>query len=354
MSISKTTYKTWRVRVDVGNKADGSRAVVSKTFKTKREAVAYEALMREKARTDVVVRDKIRLEDYVYEWYLPDVEKRVRHSSFLSYTADLKNRVLPVFGNVYIDTISRVDVQRMIDACKTPKLARRARDVLRQVLNHAKERSFVKDNAAEGAFHFPAPSIYPEEHNGVWLTSFDEIDAFLDNVQDARLHMVALLGLCLGLRKGEIFGLDWSDVDFEKRLVHVQRTCVYEKGGYMLMPPKTHESNRYIPMRKRLYNELCARFSALNSPYGAIVVNYKNDRMSPRHGALRLTKYERDHGLQNVSLLNMRHSFATSCLNAGIDVTKVSKLLGHSNITTTVKRYVRFKASDMVDDFNGL
>ena len=72
------------------------------------------------------------------------------------------------------------------------------------------------------------------------------------------------------------------------------------------------------------------------------------------HGGLRLTKYERDHGLENVSLLNMRHSFATSCLDAGIDVTKVSKLLGHSNITTTVKRYVRFKASDMVDDFNGL
>ncbi len=58
--------------------------------------------------------------------------------------------------------------------------------------------------------------------------------------------------------------------------------------------------------------------------------------------------------LEYVSILNMRHSFATSCLNAGIDVTKVSKLLGHSNITTTVKRYVRFKASDMVDDFNEL
>lgn len=354
MSVNKTKQGTWQVYVDVGRKADGRRAVVTKRFKTKREAIAYEALIREKARTDVIVRDKIRLEDYVHEWYLPDVEKHVRHSSFLSYTADLKKRVLPVFGNVYIDTISRVDVQHMIDNCKTPKLARRARDVLRQVLNHAKERTFIKNNPAEGSFKFPAPDIYPEEHNGVWLTSFDEIDTFLDSVQNERLHMVALLGLCLGLRKGEIFGLDWSDVDFEKRLVHVQRTCVYEKGGYTLMPPKTRESNRYIPMRKRLYDELYARFTALNSPCGAIAVNCKNERMSPRHAALRLTKYEHDHGLENVSLLNMRHSFATSCLNAGIDVTKVSKLLGHSNITTTVKRYVRFKASDMVDDFNDL
>ena len=354
MSVNKTKQGTWQVYVDVGRKADGRRAVVTKRFKIKREAIAYEALIREKARTDVIVRDKIRLEDYVHEWYLPDVEKHVRFNTFKEYKRDLRLRILPMFGNKNIDAITREDVQRLIDGCKTAKLARRARDVLRQVLNHAKERSFVKDNVAEGAFRFPAPGIYPDEHNGVWLTSFDEIDVFLDSVQDARLHMVALLGLCLGLRKGEIFGLDWADVDFEKRLVHVQRTCVYEKGGYKLMPPKTRESNRYIPMRKRLYDELYARFTALNSPCGAITVNYKNERMSPRHAALRLTKYERDHGLENVSLLNMRHSFATSCLNAHIDVTKVSKLLGHSNITTTVKRYVRFKASDMVDDFNEL
>ena len=354
MSISKTAYKTWRVRVDVGNKADGSRAVVSKTFKTKREAVAYEALMREKARTDVIVRDKIRLEDYVHEWYLPDVEKHVRFNTLKEYKRDLRLRILPMLGNKTVDAITREDVQRLIDACASLRVAQRARNVIRQVLSSAENKGFVKTNAASGNFRFPAPSIYPDEHNGIWLTSFDEIDAFLDNVQDARLHMVALLGLCLGLRKGEIFGLDWLDVDFEKRLVHVQRTCVYEKGGYTLMPPKTRESNRYIPMRKRLYDELYARFSALNSLRGAIVVNYKNERMSPRHAALRLTKYENDHGLENVSLLNMRHSFATSCLNAGIDVTKVSKLLGHSNITTTVKRYVRFKASDMVDDFNDL
>ena len=259
-----------------------------------------------------------------------------------------------MLGNKTVDAITREDVQRLIDSCASLRVAQRARNVIRQVLSSAENKGFVKTNAASGNFRFPAPGIYPDEHNGVWLTSFDEIDAFLDSVQDERLHMVALLGLCLGLRKGEIFGLDWSDVDFEKRLVHVQRTCVYEKGGYKLMPPKTRESNRYIPMRKRLYDELYARFSALNKPCGAIVVNYKNERMSPRHAALRLTKYESDHGLENVSLLNMRHSFATSCLNAGIDVTKVSKLLGHSNITTTVKRYVRFKASDMVDDFNEL
>ena len=64
--------------------------------------------------------------------------------------------------------------------------------------------------------------------------------------------------------------------------------------------------------------------------------------------------YATKHDIKFVSCLNMRHSFAKSCLHAGIDVTKVSKLLGHTSITTTVKRSVRFKPDDLVQDFRRL
>lgn len=354
MSISKTKYNTWRVFVDVGRNMQGKRSQITKTFKTKREAVAYEAHIREKTRTDVLVRDKIRLNEYIQRWYLPDIEQRVRYNTLKEYKRDIKLRIAPVLGNFYIDAITHRDVQHMIDECKTLKLGKRARDVLRQILNHAKTNTFISENMAQGTFTFPAPSIYPEQHNGAWLTSFDDIDTFLDSIHHEYLYKIALLGLCLGLRKGEIFGLEWSDIDFNNRLVHVQRTCVREQDGYKLMPPKTHQSNRYIPMRKRLYDELYDEYKRLDNPTGAVVVNRLGERMSPAHGAARLAKYLRKNGLEDISVLNMRHSFATSCLNAGIDVTKVSKLLGHSNITTTVNRYVRFKPSDLVNEFRTL
>lgn len=358
MSVSKTNNGTWRVRIDVGYKLDGTRSIASKNFKTKREAIAYEALMREKVRSDVVIRDKMRLDDYVLEWYLPDIAPRVRHSTLVVYKADLRRRILPMLAGCYISDITSADIQRMIDACSTPKLAKRAREVLRQVLNHAKAHDFVHDNAACGTFKIPPPNVYPDEHNGTWLTSFTMIDAYLDKLKGTPHYVPALLGLSLGLRKGEIFALDWEDVDFSRRLVHVRHTYVREDSGYKLMPPKTRESVRSIPIRERLYIELQELKAAQNAKYkaarGAIVVNRYGNRRSPEKASETWHHYAASHDIEYVSYLNMRHSFATSCLNAGIDVTKVSKLLGHTSITTTVKRYVRFKPDDLVQDFRRL
>ena len=358
MSVSKTNNGTWRVRIDVGYKLDGTRSIASRNFKTKREAIAYEALMREKVRSDVVIRDKVRLDDYVLEWYLPDIAPRVRHSTLVVYKADLRRRILPMLAGCYISDITSADIQRMIDACSTPKLAKRAREVLRQVLNHAKAHDFVHDNAACGTFKIPPPNVYPDEHNGTWLTSFTMIDAYLDKLKGTPHYVPALLGLSLGLRKGEIFALDWEDVDFSRRLVHVRHTYVREDSGYKLMPPKTRESVRSIPIRERLYIELQELKAAQNAKYkaarGAIVINRYGNRRSPEKASETWHHYAASHDIEYVSYLNMRHSFATSCLNAGIDVTKVSKLLGHTSITTTVKRYVRFKADDLVQDFRRL
>lgn len=86
----------------------------------------------------------------------------------------------------------------------------------------------------------------------------------------------------------------------------------------------------------------------------SVCCNEKCFRANPSKTSTRWRKYVKTKDIQALYIGNMRHSFATACLNAGIDVTKVSKLLVHTNIQTTVNHYLRFKAEDLVNKFKNL
>lgn len=352
MAIDRMPNGRWRTRVDVGHDSQGKRKRKSGVFRTKREAKAAEHLWSELARKNVVMRESMQFGQFVDEIYLPQVAKRVRHNTLLAYKRDLKLRLLPAFEFVWLKDITHENVQHMLNRCASYKVATNARDTLRQVLNLALELKYIKENPATDKYVLPKREIYPTDHNGDWLTSFAAHDEFIAKIDNELFKTVAVIGLSLGLRKGEIFGLEWSDIDFERRLVHVQRTYVRESKGFTLMPPKTKMSNRFVPLRKTSAQWLYDLYIRRGKPKGAVCTNYKGNRANPQITAHRWLGYTRKHHLPHITMLNMRHSFATACLMAGIEISKVSRYLGHTSINTTAARYVRYKAADMVDDFD--
>lgn len=354
MTVSQLPNGKWRARADIGRDDTGKRVRKSKVFSTKKEAQAAERMWYELTRTDSLVAKNMRLDDFIAKIYLPDVTKRIRYTTLHKYKTDINQRILPQLGHKLMGEIEHKDVQRMIDSCVSYKVAKTSRDILRAILNMAKDYGYLTANPATLNYRFPHREIHPDQHNGTWLSTFDQHEMLISQVDNPRYRLMCVLGLGLGLRKGEIFGLNWEDVDFDRRLVHVQRTYVKEASGHELLPPKTYESNRYIPMRSFVYEYLLGEYESRKERNGAVLLNTIGLRASPTGYALKWVKYCKDKGLPNVTVLNMRHSFATACLNAGVDVTKVSKMLGHTSITTTVKRYVRFKPEDIADDFTRL
>lgn len=352
MAIDKTPSGKWRVRVEIGRDSSGQRKRKTGTFRTKREARAAEHLWNELARKNVIVRESMLFGQFVSEVYLPQAQTRVRYNTYKMYMRDLKLRLLPAFGSMKMEDITHERIQAVLSGCSSYKVATNTRDTLRQVLNEALALGYINVNPATQRYTMPKREVYPEDHNGDWLTSFEQHDKFIAQIDNELFKTVAVLGLSLGLRKGEIFGLDWSDIDFERRLVHVQRTYVREKDGHKLMPPKTLRSDRLIPLRKTSAQWLYSLYESRGKPTGAICVNYMGKRANPRITAQRWLRYIRRNNLSYVTILNMRHSFATACLMAGMEISKVSRYLGHTSINTTVERYVRYKAQDMVDDFD--
>ncbi len=153
------------------------------------------------------------------------------------------------------------------------------------------------------------------------LSKSEEERLFASMIPTYLSSMVRIF-LNTGLRRKELFQLTWDDVDFKNKQLFIRET-------------KTSRS-RYIPMNDAVYNELKALHSGSNGK-GLVFVNQKTRKAfveirTAFYGACRRAKIE------NLTLLDLRRTFATRLLESGVDIISVGQLLGHTSVTTT-QRY---------------
>lgn len=342
MTVRKIETGSWRVDVTVGSMLDGTRDRRVKHFKTKAEAEKFERSLLVKK--DVgLVGGHITIDEFI-ETVFWEQKKNLRPNTKRGYERDIKLRILPALSGKYLEDINRYHIQQMISSCDTKKVATNARETLSSILNLACEMELIAKNPAGYHYQYPQKGIHDKDHYGVWLSNFSEHREFLEriNTLDAApmLERIFILGLCFGLRKGEIFGLNWENVDFNKRTIHITQTYVVGKGGATLCEPKTERSNRVIPITSYAYDRLSLWRE--DGALGAIVTTQQGKRMNPNSGHHMVYRFLGKHPeLPRVTIHSLRHSFATACINAGVEVSKVSAWLGHREVSTTYNRYVK-------------
>lgn len=353
MSIRARKLKSGRTVYDAyleyGLKPDGSRDRRKKTFKTKKAAQLEEArvkTMREAMRNK---SGKILLADYLETYYLPDAKKRLAVTSYDTYSYEIKKRILPALGNLYLSDISRREIQGMLDTAKTYAPAKKSLDTIKTILNEARSDGFILNNPAQ--LRYTLPPKGSKRDSGLVLATFEQIREFADyarqNAPESVIRLV-MLGLYEGLRPEERYALDWSDVDIDNELITVRRAYVAAKGGACVKEPKTEQSYRTIPMGVEFAQWACT----LDRKTGAFVTDGK--MLSPSTAQNRYRKFMRDNPeLPRLTMENMRHSFATAYLAAGGRVETLSRILGHSDINTTLRRYVKPDIESMRADILG-
>lgn len=357
MSIKKLANGKWRVDVTIGVTWDGKRDRRTKTFRTKKEALAQEQLWNDEKRRMHGLVTRITLGDFVKLYWWPTKLSTLEQSSLDSYEQDLRLRVLPCFAHIEIDRIDRMSVQKMISSCDTYSTAKRARDVLRAIINDAIACGAAATNPAAGRFIFPRKPIKEKESDkrGVWLTTFEEHKPILEAAKDeGEIEKIIVLGLCFGLRTEETLGMSKYELDFEAREIHVRHAYVKSSEGNILKRTKTPESERDLPMSDYAYERLMALTKDLPKDSPVCLSKY-GKRLSPNTAGKMLKRWLIANDLPLVTMQSMRHSFASACIDAGIDIAKVSAWLGHTNITTTLNRYVKTRKKDLtsaVDTIN--
>lgn len=208
-------------------------------------------------------------------------------------------------------------------------------------------------NPAGFAYSYPDPAEHPDDHFGVWLSTFADIQRVLDYMEEYYPGEPEERICVLGLRKEEALGLDWETVFPAERRVQVVQAYTQGDGEPALGPPKTPKALRPVPMTAHALR----RFEEWGPGEGPVVTDRFGRRMRPSTARKRIAKvfagglkYGDGEPLPRLTQFSMRHSFGTSCINAGIEVARLAKWMGHCDTATTYNRYVKPKLADLSGD----
>ena len=153
-----------------------------------------------------------------------------------------------------------------------------------------------------------------------------------------------LISLYTGLRIGEICALCWNDIDLNARTIYVRHTASRIKSAdgnskteLILDEPKTASSKRVVPIPSPLFYALVEYRKDATSIY---VVSSTDSFVSPRTYDARYHRLLSDCHLEDLNYHGLRHTFATRCIEAGVDVKSLSEILGHANVSITLNTYV--------------
>ena len=291
-------------------------------------------------------RETVR--EFVNRW-MAGAEPRYRPRAFHSYRETLDRHVLPFLGDLALNELTMPRVQAWLDdkaaAGVSARTCRYARVVFRAVIGRAVAQRLIASNPAGRGIELPA---YQERE----MTPLDsaQAQAFLKAVDGHELEGLFTTALACGLRIGEALGLQWNDYDADKGTLTVNRTVGrLPTVGLVTGPPKSRQSRRTLKLptvvssalKRHRTRQLEARLAAgkawqagdwvFTTPIGT-VLDVSNVR---REFRVLLAKAK----LPMIRLHDMRHSAATLLLAQGVSVRLIMSVLGHSQVTTTM-RYV--------------
>jgi integrase len=225
-----------------------------------------------------------------------------------------------------------------------PKTVRGIHVVLRKALADAERLGLVVRNAAAAA----NPPVPPKYEHTTWTA--EQLARFLDAIESERLAAAFVLLATTGMRRGEALGLRWGDVDLEAGRLSIVQTITTVREQMVISPPKTARSRRSVSLdrmtvaalrdHRRRQNEERLRAGEAWSGVGDLV--FTNEVGAPVHPSSLSRLFEssvRRSGLPRIRLHDLRHTYATVALAAGVHPKIVSERLGHATIAVTLDLY---------------
>ena len=291
--------------------------------------------------------EKLTVSAHIEKWLSTQISA-VRPRTHERYSSLLHRHISPTLGGTRLGRMTPADLQSLYASLLDGGLSASTVSQLHRVLHHALNDAARWGLVARNVASLVKPPRVPRQEMQI-LTSVQARE-LLTAVNDDRLAGIYVIALHTGMRQGEIFGLRWRDVDLEAGSLRIEVGLVWNKGEWSLAEPKTAASRRTVHLSPPVLAALRRQRAEQNTEAlrlgpdwqdtGLVFTNRAGGPVSPQN-FLRREFYlalERA-GLPRVRFHDLRHTAASLVLAQGVPIPQVSRLLGHSDPSVTLRVY---------------
>ena len=349
-NIRKRKDGRWEGRYTAGRDPESGK-VIYKNVLGKTQAEVKEKLGRaieDNKGLDIVKASQYTVGQWMDVWFENYAKIKVRPSSHKTYKGYIENHIKPSIGKIPLSKLTTLEVQALyrklltsgrverIESKQQPKglsakTVRNINQVISSAMELAKSQKLISSNPTDGC---ALPKV---EHQEMKTLTADQLAAFFREAKNSGVFEMYYLELATGLRRGELLGLKWDDINLDTGTIQVKRQVARINGEVVEAPLKTKNSYRTLSIGADTVEILREQRSKVAGEY--VFPSPNGGPISPDSVLHMLHRVLDRAGLPPLRFHDLRHTFSTLALQNGVDIKTVSGMLGHYSAGFTLDTY---------------
>ena len=354
----KVSGHSWQIVIELAPcPVTGKRNRIFKSVSgvTQRQAEKLGRELLHDIETDNYVRTtNLTVEKYLREWHSIYILPSKSPTTSTTYLYNLESYIFPRFGKIKLQSLTTIEIQRWIndlsvkspisDRPLNPKSIRNLYMNLNAALKRAVLLGYIAKNPAANVELPKCKSYKPEVYNA------DELQRLFEVAKGSDLEVGIMLLVCLGVRRGELLAMTWADVDFDNKLISINKSVVkIKRKETVIKDPKSEAGKRiiecpdvlmdFLRYERVAYWERKLKLGADYNDHNLVVCQSDGSPYNPDYFSGKFKQLLERNGLKVIRLHDLRHSHATFMLRLGVNVKAMQKRMGHSTFATTMDIY---------------